>query len=247
MGFQDAVNTVVDHLDEHFDAPSSVFRLALMYPDLMEEEITKGLDSLNLDMEQRAEAERCLRQMLPGLLQQLSENPDPAFKVFLTEIFQEFRKVVPGVVRKSQVETLMKSASPTPRVETYRQLTWSVIDTTEALILGDIAVLFEVDGPRRHKFIDDKDDHLRRIYVPISSNKLLVGCADSECPTVEPSTLNRAMAQKSHAFFVAGAHSKELIELQPEIGRQNFLMTSDGVRGSVNEVIAEIERTNRDI
>ncbi len=242
MGFQDAVAGIVDHLDDYLEAPSSIFNLVLMYPELIAEEIERGLASLSLNPGQRAMFEAMLIEKLPELLRHLAENPDPEFKAFLTEAFIQFRKVIPAVVRKGQVESLLKDPAPGPRAELYRRLNWWLVQSISPIILGDIAVLFEVDGPRRFKFIDDKDDCLAAVYIPISSNRMLIGAPGDTPPELDLPGIIQATVHNSHSFFVAGEFSSTLAQLTPEIGKDSHLLTKEGVRSAVEGVIEETKK-----
>jgi hypothetical protein len=78
-----------------------------------------------------------------------------------------------------------------------------VLSATEPLILGDSVCVFEVDGERPFKPWDDETTPTKRIFMPLSPNRLLIGSRGDTLPPVDAPVLNRAFSRCSLEFFVS--------------------------------------------
>ena len=81
---------------------------------------------------------------------------------------------MPTTIKKGHVESLSKHTIPVPRVEEYRRLKWTIVETDTPIILGDVGCIFKVDGEDSFKPTCEVDK-VSQIYLPISSYKILVG------------------------------------------------------------------------
>jgi hypothetical protein len=68
-------------------------------------------------------------------------------------------------------------------------------------IARDTACLFETAGARRFKLLDDGDDRIQRIYLPLALDRILVGTPYKKSPKVDAVVLNKAIVRCSYDFL----------------------------------------------
>jgi hypothetical protein len=109
---------------------------------------------------------------------------------------------VPIHLRAGHNRTLA-SISTGSRNAVYEGLTWHVCITTSPVLLGDSALVVEIDGPQPFKALNDSGDTLRAVFLPLSSTHVLVGQPYHEVPSVTVARLNDAIARCSFEFFLS--------------------------------------------
>jgi hypothetical protein len=115
-------------------------------------------------------------------------------------------------VKQAHLNALEKSVAPDERAEQYRGLQFSVVDMPSTdVILGDAAVLFRVDGPSAWKSFLEKGDDLIALYLPIASDRVLVGTSGERA--IELTHIRQQIAKTSHSFFISSQCSVENVEL----------------------------------
>ncbi len=138
------------------------------------------------------------------------------------------------------IKSLLKGISPEARVECYRRLLWWVLVSESALILGDSGCLFEVQGGRRFKFIDQKDDELRNVFLPISKDRVVIGTSSCDVPHPNFNEINLATARCSKEYFVASELSPQLDGFGGLLAQDAELMTKEELDHIANTAFAEM-------
>ena len=94
-------------------------------------------------------------------------------------------------------------------------------------------------GPaRRFKPLNDKNDDVKQIFLPVGSDRILVGTR-GDCPELDEDLLNKVFAQCSHEFFVCGAREPANSPFLGSIGECSDLLSDDEVRKIVDDVKLE--------
>ena len=94
--------------------------------------------------------------------------------------------------RAGHIDTLSRNLDCLARRRTYEGYTWAVVHTEHELLLGDSVCIFETSGKRRFKPLDDKGDRVRRIYLPLSAHRLLIGGETVPATKVEIELIRQA-------------------------------------------------------
>jgi hypothetical protein len=141
------------------------------------------------------------------------------------------------LVKQAHIKALLDNLVSEPRIEQFQKFRWYVRRTTEPLILGDVCCLFDIDS--RFKSLGGTKDNVQKIYVPISSDCVIVANATDELPTINPLQLNEASARVSRNYFVAQEPSSENIRLQALLGTESEMLTKAELQEIVTEVIEE--------
>lgn len=154
-------------------------------------------------------------------------------KLFLTYI-HSIKEQASEVIKETHIKTLAESPNPKARVNIYKELRWFLCSSNHSLILGDTGCLFEVDGSRRFKSFDDRTDNIKHIFLPIASNKMLIGCY-SELSKINFKTINEAIVKSSREFFICSENAEYYNSLLPLIGKESELMTQSELKQIINE------------
>jgi hypothetical protein len=154
-------------------------------------------------------------------------------KLFITYL-HSFKGQVSEVIRETHITALAESPDPKIRADMYQGLRWFICSSNSPLILGDTGCLFEIDGSRRFKSFHDKTDIIKHIFLPIASNKILIGC-QSELSKINFKTINEAIAKSSREFFISSEYSESHNSLLPLIGKESELMKQAELKQIVNK------------
>ena len=151
----------------------------------------------------------------------------------LTEYVETFwkfaREKYPEVVRNAHITALAADPALSKRAELYRAFNWHILMAEIPLILGDTVCVFEANGERRFKPLDDGDETCR-IFLPVSANRVLVGTPHRARPKVDLSRLNRAVARCSYEFFVSSVELGLDSSLPSSIGKWSGILAEDELR-----------------
>lgn len=151
----------------------------------------------------------------------------------------ELLKKIPSMTKDGHIKALAKSLIAAPRAEDYRALNWFVCKSPEPLILGDVGCLFEVAGPKQYMTITGKNDELKAVYLPISSDRLIVGTTSPTTPLIYFDEINRAFAEHSRDYFICYEDSQEGRELQKLLGTKAQVLTDDDIKEIFIDVLSE--------
>lgn len=151
------------------------------------------------------QAEEAIRQLFttPGVLDELLRDCVPQTLTSMNELVNTYRSMLPQATRAAFIDSLSRNLEPEQRIEVYGKYNWFLIRATSPLLLGDSACVFETGGTRRFKTLNDPDDDVKRIFLPVSSDRLLVGTPTPYRPEIDLRNLNKAIARCSHEFFVS--------------------------------------------
>jgi hypothetical protein len=138
------------------------------------------------------------------------------------------RTIMPVILRESaktgHIKALTSSIAPEPRVKRYQQLTYRLAHIDTPIILGDSIVLFEVEGNRKYKAWLDNNDVLIAVYLPVDSDKLLIGSINNKSISV-PHDIREAIASCSLEYFIASEKSPSNEILSTQIGSNAMMLT----------------------
>ena len=168
----------------------------------------------------------------PNLIDQRKSE----FSTLATMLRPMLQKQLKQSAKSGHIRALKQSAIPKPKVKFYEDLTYSILsDTKEPLILGDSIVLFHVDGPRSYKSFLEADDVLNAVYLPIDSEKMLVGSQRGFTDT--QSSLRKEIARCSMEYFIATENSESNRQLQKSINTNAALFSQTELNAVIEEAL----------
>jgi hypothetical protein len=110
---------------------------------------------------------------------------------------------------------------------------WNIrVPSTDGAVLPDCVVVAETaDGPAPLMY--SKSDDVLGLYMPLSTDRLLVASRDGEGQL--PASLNEISASCSWDFFVFSERFEELSALVPIIGTRTMQITDDAIDEAMRE------------
>ncbi|HJS16054.1 MAG TPA: DUF4238 domain-containing protein [Rheinheimera sp.] len=166
-------------------------------------------------------------QILPSLLVEMSKQ----VSMFVATI----PELVKSASKSGHIRALKETLAPPLKAETYSNLKFRLIHSDYAMPLGDSIVVFEVDGERAFKPFSEKGDVIRAIYLPISSNQVIIGSTNDEL--IEMSELSKIIAQCSFEYFISSNQGENSARLQSHIGELAYLVSKNQLYSIIEDVI----------
>ncbi len=157
----------------------------------------------------------------------------------IDEFVAEMKRQLPEAIRGAMNAAMLNNLRLPIRADSYRKLRWHVVFVKDCVLLGDTVIVAETAGQRRFKPLDDRGDHIHRIYLPIAADRLLVGSHGRECPKISERELNQVLARCSYEFFLSsiqlGAESTE------ELGKWSGLLSERELKKIRRELIKSVQ------
>ena len=233
-------NTLTDYLADQNRFRSWILEYYKRHPEVMKKALDDVLMKMQLPRHQRLILkQRMLKLLRPEIVVAQMEKDISQYALMFSVLGPMLLEKLPTMTKEEHIKTLAKSLIPEPRVEDYRRLNWFVCKSDEPLILGDVGCLFEVAGKKRFISLSGKEDDLKNIYMPISSDTLVVGTSSATMPQVDFTSINENSAKISREFFICREASRETQKLQTILGAEAEIFGNDEIEQLVREVIHE--------
>lgn len=226
---------LVGRMREYLSDPENVKAVVLSKRDLLRSEIEKKSSELGFSGEQRARFLFLGQNLLPLLLEQKKAD----IQLMLQRDIEVIMDTLPRALKEGHIQALVKMSVPWPRAELYHSLQWHVHKSTDQLILGDFGPLFEIGEMRTLKILDDKNDQIRNIYLPISSSRILIGTSSSDIPRIDPTFINQAIVRRSMEYFVCSELSPHYDELRLSIGEHAGIVSKEELQELASQLIRQ--------
>jgi len=225
------VSRFLDFMD---DGKSFIEYLERTYrndPTILQKAIANEFKKSGLPKKMLRQAQKLADNLLPDLLDQLLKPILPKFASHLRSVLP---KALSDGAKSGHIRLLKESVAPEIRVQKYKDLFYKVIEVPQGgLILGDSIILFKVEGLRPFKTFLDKKDILNAVFLPLNSQKFLVGTRGNF--NIFEQLLPEAIARCSLEYFVAQKESKTNRFYQGEIG-----MDANLSRADLEDIITEV-------
>lgn len=214
---------VVEGVRRHMDTPEFRDRmLAATGKEDISKEQADGLVALL-----KANGPAILDQSVPNLAESVTEH------------FAFLQANTPAVMRHAHIKSLTKDPNAAQRAATYAQFRWLLIRPTAPVYLGDTVCLFETSGTRRFKPLDDGDDQVQRIFLPLAPDRILAGTPYKKSPRVDPAVLNKAIVRCSYEFFVSANQLPPTSALPASIGKRAGVLSEAELQKILREIKSE--------
>jgi hypothetical protein len=207
-----------EDLDEYFSDFENIKKRALNNPRTIE----TLFRAYNVSPQQRESFIPLFSYMIANHL----DKHRVTFERLSKEHFLKVKQSLINELKNGHIRSLSQNLLPAQRIEKYNSLKWFACDSNTPLILGDVGCLFEIPG-NRYKSLDNREDEIKNIFLPISSNKILVGTSSNHKPKINFKHLRRFYAEHSREYFVCSKSSKEMQELSSSLGKKAKMLTEE--------------------
>jgi hypothetical protein len=156
----------------------------------------------------------------PGLILDLIGNQygEDIYRLF-NHTLLELKEDVDILVKDAHLNTLIESIEPQLRVDRLRCLHWFIsVKKPGSYILSDSLVIFQHnDGS--YSSVWAINEEIQCVFLPISSQRLLIGTKETEIPRVNPEDINYASSRLSSDFFIASQNTEREVAYQQDLGK----------------------------
>ena len=182
---------------------------------------------------------RQLRPHLPALAKELCQLLAPLAMAEVEAHVSANRAALPPAIRAAFITSMSQNLSSPERLMKYSTYCWFNVTSSEPLLLGDSACIFETTGQRRFKPVDDVGDDVRAIYLPISASRLLVAARlAAVAPVVDFHDLNKVISRCSLEYFVSASELPKNSHLLPCMGGWSGVLSDRERRG----ILADLKK-----
>jgi hypothetical protein len=128
------------------------------------------------------------------------------------------RKNINEMAKNAHLDSLSESIEPQNRVRMFEGLHWFImVKRAGSFILGDALVICQkATGEYGSILLADED--FQHVFLPISSQHLLIGTKEPTALDPDPEDINQASARMSNEFFIASQNTKQEILYQKKLG-----------------------------
>lgn len=219
----DSVELLLEHIRDRLMNRESLSEI--LQGPLVRNQVIETLTGHGLTADQARELLPFLQPLLPKFLEEAVPDLSEHVQGFVDFAKSKF----PKTIRDAHIKTLADHPDMRDRAERYHTFNWYVLKTDVPLVLGDTMCIFETNGPRPFKPFDDAGE-VRRVFLPISADRALVGTPYRARPKLDPRRLNKAVARCSYEFFVSSVELRSDSGLPSSIGKRSGILTQDELR-----------------
>lgn len=230
---------MLDELAEHFSDFENMKNFILKRPNLIKGSIEEELKKYPISKRQKKMLMHKAQQSI--LTPIFLKHNETEIKMKIQSLIKYAKNALPKMVKDGHVKALNKKSISGPRVDSYNNLRWFVCKSTQPLILGDTGCLFEINGKKRFRAINDKDEQILNVFLPISSDRILVG-VPSSMPQFSFDVINEAIAKCSQEYFVCSASSENFLKLHTLIGKDASILSNNELEQIVDGLIHDMGR-----
>lgn len=215
-GSLDFLETYSKRFVDHLSKPTNINKLIQLFKTHFLESLIKRMPHLSLE-----ERNSIADHLVENALERLKNDKDGIAQMFVgmkeeNEVF--IKNDATKKAKELHNEFIQKNPVPDEKVEDYKKLNWFVCNIKESLILGDAGCLIETGGKIKFKTFDYGNDYVVNIFLPISTNKIVVGTRYSKPQPIKAKILNNAFALSAGEYFVSSRNSENEIALASKIG-----------------------------
>ena len=171
----------------------------------------------------------------------LIDQNKPSY-VMQAGLFREiFRRDLKKSIKGGHIKALKTSIAPDTKIEWYKHLTYKVVSISKdnPVILGDSVVVFHTESAKLYKPFLEEGDKLLAVYLPISSNQVLVGFKYPY--SILPTGIQEAAARCSLEYFIADANTDRNRTLQTIVGSNAQLLSKEEMKSMFETTFFERE------
>lgn len=203
---------------------NSLNLVAFMSDDLRK----KGLDDESIMMQ----AEIIQKNIVENGFIQLI----PHYKEFIIQMKEIIKNKLMDAIKVSHIKTLNNYLIPDLKIQIYSNLKYELVELNDDIPLSDDMVLFHIDSKKREfKPFLDKDDILIAVILPISTNKVLIGCREKYIFDLKK--IRHEIIKSSGEYFISSVINDELIEESKNISQNSYILSQNELEDVFNEVI----------
>src|SRR5581483_3428782 len=237
----DTTSALANELFTYLSSPSN-FRYWIgeyykRHPEVIKKALDDALKSLQIPRGKRLMLrERIMPKLQTDRISELFDSEIPEYALMMGALGSELLRKIPTMAKEGHIKVLAKSLIPDISLEEYKQLHWFVLKSPCTLVLGDIGCLFEVEAAKRFVAISGTEN-LVAIYLPISTDTLVVATPSWRCPIVDFQGVNESIVKCSREFFVCKEFSEDQKQLLEMLGTESEIFSVNEIHEIAKDII----------
>jgi len=209
------------------------------HPEVIKNALDEAFSKISLSAYKKAMMRQRIKKMPIERIIAGMDNEQSQYEFLFQALQFKFAAEKHNIAKESHIKALFKNLVSEPRLEYYRRLHWYLCRSSEPLILGDVGCLFKLKGESKFKSLGGTEDEIENMYLPISSDCMVVGTAFLEAPQIDFNAINEAVARCSRDFFVCSISSSYQARLLSLLGDEAEMITKDEMEQVITELITE--------
>jgi hypothetical protein len=209
------------------------------HPEVMKNALDEAIPKLPLSAYKKAMVRQRIKKMPIERIMEGMDKEQSQYEFMFEFLRLELLKGMQGIAKQGHIKALLKDLVSEPRLEHYRRLHWYLRKSNVPLILGDVGCLFEIEGEDKYKSLAGVSEEIRNVYLPLSSDLMVVGTPSPEAPSIDFAAINEAVTKCSRDFFVCSVSTPETIRLANLLGEESDMITKEEMEQTITEVISE--------
>lgn len=240
IGGMKEILTNEDNIENVMLNPPTSF-LEAQIDDVLEnskdEELTTAIEIFDLLGFEKEDVKKALTQLTKSFLsnEETKNEIGDSLKELFSQTFDESNPLYPQSIREGHNKSLAENTIPLTRVKKYEEFDWFVYNTDSSVILGDEACIFRETGEKRFKPSCDIEK-TAQVYLPISSNQILIGTDNQDEIEIDVKILNEAIARCSYEQFISSEKSDDKLSLIEFIGVDSYIASEEEVTKELDEI-----------
>lgn len=198
------------------------------------EQLTEAIDRYRPLIAMMGMDEAVFRQWAFSTVKANFDTYHAATRGLMDEALATIVQSMPGVAADAQRKSLGETLAPAQRVEHMTAFNWRIVHVSGLILPDCVAIAYDPDG-LASPFMLASLDTLASIFVPLSSERLLIGSRTGAVPL--PVEINEAFASCSWDFFVARERTPELEALRETLRSRTATYLEDLVNGAISDAI----------
>jgi hypothetical protein len=216
--------------------------------DSSNEEVRKSLELLKMFGAKEEDVKYLLTELTYSFFnneESKDENKDFLKNLFSGMFGQQTLESLPNSIKKGHIQSLTTNTVPSPRVDKFKELEWSILNSASPVILGDVGCVFKADGDNLLKPSFDIEN-INQVYLPISSNQVLVGAYNLKEIETDIAILNDGIAKCSFEQFICSEKTDDKTNLIKLIGTNAYISSDEEIKSTLEEIRNRIEAMGND-
>ncbi|HEV2864234.1 MAG TPA: DUF4238 domain-containing protein [Pyrinomonadaceae bacterium] len=209
------------------------------HPEVIKDELEKFLQNVPASAYKKAMMRQRVKKMPVERIVAFMDDEKSGWEFFFASLRLKVTEGLDNVAKQAHIKSLLKNLVSEPRVEHYKRLNWYLRKASVPLILGDVGCLFELEGKSRFTSLGGTEDEIKNVYLPISTDCMIVGTARQETPVIDFTAINEAVAKCSRDYFVCSTSSTETVRLSDLLGEESDMITREDMEKAITELIDE--------
>jgi hypothetical protein len=233
MAVRDSAAFLLEKLSEYILQEDNIKTFILDNPQWIKEqfeEITRHNPAFKLYKEM-------LLQLPTSQILMLLDKYRVTIKTQLQTYLTNHKQRMLKVLNETDKQRMANGEAAVRYMAEYQKLRWFVYQSEEPLILADVGYILQTT--KGYKSLNEEHDPIKNLFLPLTSEHILVGTSLDNLPSLDFKFINAEMAKCSREFFICRENSAAKSVLIPTISNQFHLVQREELEELLKKLVRE--------